>query len=157
MTDDNKNRTPAGKVMEELIIAILRNFFLLRAVGKQTGTVTSWGGGYWGLLRSLKLEGAQTVPQLARSRSVSRQHIQKLANEMLQDGVIELVDNPAHKRSKLLHLTPKGEIILQELSAKIALDAENLAQKIDIEDLQIAFKVMELLSSELDKMIKDSS
>jgi hypothetical protein len=46
---------------------------------------------------------------------------------------------------------------LQELSAKIALDAENLAQKIDIEDLQIAFKVMELLSSELDKMIKDSS
>jgi DNA-binding MarR family transcriptional regulator len=56
------------------------------------------------------------MPHIARYRYVPRQSVQKLANKMLAVGVIELVNNPAHKRSKLLRLTPKREAIFQELS-----------------------------------------
>ena len=42
-----------------------------------------------GLMRSLKLEGAQTVPQLARARPVSQKHIQKLASEMINEVVLD--------------------------------------------------------------------
>ena len=135
--------------MQELMIETISAFFLLRAAGKRMGAVTAADGGYWGMLRSLKLEGAQTVPQIARSRPVSRQHIQKLANQMLADGVIELVDNPAHQRSKLLRLTPQGETVFEEISERLAQAAEELAQDIDIAELQVSVKVLRQLSQKL--------
>jgi len=50
-------------------------------------------------------------------QSVSRQHyIQKLANELIEEGLLEMIENPAHKRSKLMRVTPSGEQKLEELS-----------------------------------------
>jgi DNA-binding MarR family transcriptional regulator len=151
MTEKKMIRTTAGKAVQELVTETTYLFFLLRAAGKRTGAVTTSDGGYWGMLRSLKLEGSQTVPQIARSRPVSRQHIQKLANEMIADGVIELVDNPVHQRSKLLRLTPKGEVAFQEITERIAQEAERFAQDIDIDaaELEIAVKVLRQLREKL--------
>ena len=61
------------------------------------------------LLRSLDKHGEQTVPQLARDRSVTRQHIQTLVNQLADAGYIEFVENPAHKRSPFVRLTPQGK------------------------------------------------
>src|SRR5579884_1073083 len=61
-----------------------------------------------GVLQDLMREGARTVPQLARRRSCSRQHVQALVNRLRADGLAELVDNPDHRRSRLVRLTPAG-------------------------------------------------
>lgn len=135
--------------MQELMLEIISAFFLLRAAGRRIGAVTAADGGYWGVLRSLKLEGDQTVPQLARSRPVSRQHIQKLANTMIADGVIELVGNPAHKRSKLLQLTPKGEAVFQEISDRIVQEAEVFAQDMQSEEVEVSIRVIRQLCEKL--------
>jgi DNA-binding MarR family transcriptional regulator len=66
-----------------------------------------------GVLRSLDRLGPQTVPQLARARPVSRQHIQTIVNGLLEDGLVATEENPAHRRSFLLRLTPKGKRQLQ--------------------------------------------
>jgi DNA-binding MarR family transcriptional regulator len=52
--------------------------------------------------------GALTVPQIARERSTSRQNIQILVDRLAAQGRIELVTNPAHKRSDLVRLTERG-------------------------------------------------
>ena len=157
MTSQEKtNLALAEKVMEELMTETIATFFRLRAMGQQIGAVTPNGSGYWGLMRSLKQEGAQTVPQLARSRPVSRQHIQKLANNMIAEGVIELVHNPAHKRSKLLRLTSKGETVFQELNQQIAKVAINLAEDMDVQELQIAVKVLKQIREKLKDIPSDS-
>lgn len=149
MPENQSHETTASEAMQELVVETIAAFFLLRATGRRIGAVTATDRGYWGMLRSLKLEGAQTVPQIARSRPVSRQHIQKLANEMIADGVVELVNNPAHKRSKLLQLTPKGEAIFQEITARIAQAAAGLSQDIDAADLQVAVRVLRQLGTKL--------
>ena len=149
MPENQSDKTTASEAMQELVVETIAAFFLLRATGRRIEAVTAADGGYWGMLRSLKLEGAQTVPQIARSRPVSRQHIQKLANEMIADGVVELVNNPAHKRSKLLQLTDKGETIFQEITARIAQAAAGLSQDMDIADLQVAVRVLRQLSAKL--------
>ncbi len=157
MTSQEKtNLALAEKVMEELMTETIATFFRLRAMGQQIGAVTPNGSGYWGLMRSLKQEGVQTVPQLARSRPVSRQHIQKLANHMIAEGVIELVNNPAHKRSKLLRLTSKGETVFQELNQQIAKVAINLAEDMDVQELQIAVKVLKQIREKLKDIPSDS-
>lgn len=61
-----------------------------------------------GILRGLRRHGAQTVPNMARLRPVSRQNVQLLVNRLLEAGLVELVENPAHKRSQLVRLTPEG-------------------------------------------------
>lgn len=146
-------RTKAGQAIEDLIIEIVATFFLLRAEGMRIGVVSPSGEGYWSVLRLLKIYGPQTVPQLARYRYVPRQSVQKLANEMLNDGVIELVNNPAHKKSKLLRLTPEGDIVFQEMSDRIAKLAETLAKQQDAAQLQNAADVVKKLHEQLREML----
>lgn len=149
MAEQAVNRTPAGEAIEELIVEIVATFFLLRAEGMRIGVVSSAGEGYWSVLRLLKVNGAQTVPQIARYRYVPRQSVQKLANEMLADGVIELVNNPAHKRSKLMRLTAKGEAVFAQLSERIAMLTETLGAQEDANKLQNPVAVVKHLHEQL--------
>jgi len=156
MTKKTVTRTPLGKALEDLMVETTYTFFLIRAEGTRIGTYMP-SGSYWGILRSLKLEGPQTVPQIARSRPVPRQSIQKLANEMVGMGLIEFVDNPAHQRSKLLRLTPDGEATLQEMRERIAQEmehfAQHFAQDMGITELQTAVSVMARLREKLKRIV----
>jgi DNA-binding MarR family transcriptional regulator len=61
------------------------------------------------VLEFLQTQGPTPVPRIARSRGVSRQHIQTIVNELLDEGLVELRDNPAHRRSCLVALTAVGD------------------------------------------------
>ena len=65
-----------------------------------------------GILRILQTTGAQSVPQIARTRLTSRQNIQISVNRLQAQGFVELRPNPAHKRSALVSLTEKGKASL---------------------------------------------
>ena len=61
------------------------------------------------VLEALVRDGAQSVPGIARARLVSRQHIQKLVDDLAGKRLIEFRPNPAHKTSPLVDVTIKGE------------------------------------------------
>ena len=110
-----RRRTAAGSIADskaeavaQLILEVAQCFFRIRALGQKTGLITSWGGGAFGFIRSLALLGPLTVPQIAQMRPTSRQRMQRLADELAAEGLVEFVDNPRHQRSKLVRLTPKG-------------------------------------------------
>lgn len=84
-------------------------------------------GGYRGILRILKAEGPLTVPQMARKRAVSRQHIQMLVNRLATDNFVQTISNPANKRSPLVALTARGGQFVEEMDqreAKLLLKSE---------------------------------
>ena len=145
-------RSRAGDAMLGLALEITATFFRLRAAGKKVGAVTPAGGGILGLMRSLEIEGPQTVPALARSRPVARQHIQHLANEAAQQGLIEFIDNPAHKRSKLLRLTGEGRQFYAELMGRMATLAENLASDMEADEIESAAAVLRRLRGKLEQV-----
>lgn len=62
-----------------------------------------------GILEVLVLDGAQTVPAIARLRLVSRQHVQKLVDDLARKRLVEFLPNPAHKTSPLVDVTIEGE------------------------------------------------
>jgi DNA-binding MarR family transcriptional regulator len=64
--------------------------------------------GMRGVLEFVELRGPQTVPHIARSRSVTRQHIQGLVNALRGLGLVALEANPSHRRSALVRLTSRG-------------------------------------------------
>ena len=70
------------------------------------------------ILETLTERGPMTVPDMARLRPVTRQHIQSLVNPLLDLGYVEAGDNPAHRRSKLIAITPEGERVFQAMRAR---------------------------------------
>ncbi|MEJ2121724.1 MAG: MarR family transcriptional regulator [Alphaproteobacteria bacterium] len=141
--------SPGGEAMFELVFATARAFFRLRAAGARIGAITPWGGGLIGMMHSLKWGGPQTVPQIARARPVSRQRIQKLADEMAAEGLIEFVDNPAHKRSKLVRLTAKGEAAYDELRAAMLALCEEMAADMDAGQIETARAILDDVARKL--------
>ncbi len=137
----------------DLALAVMNGvpwlYFRLQAEGEKIGAVNSQRGGIWGLLNSVITQGPQTVPQIARARPVSRQHIQKLANEMLAEGLIRFVPNPAHKRSQLIEATPKGIDAYSRMNSSLGELADALGGTFSKEELFIAASVIERMRAGL--------
>ena len=84
-------------------------------VGEQLHADESVTLGMRAVLEFLLRNGSTTVPDIARSRSVTRQHIQILVNDLLQQDLVVREDNPLHKRSSLVTLTKEGERVIQRM------------------------------------------
>jgi DNA-binding MarR family transcriptional regulator len=131
------------------MLEVAQCFFRIRAVGQKTGLITSWGGGTFGFMRSLALLGPLTVPQIARMRPTSRQRMQRLANELAAEGIVEFIDNPKHRRSKLVRLTPKGDARYQELNARLLSIASTVGVALSERDILETTEVVRQLGDEV--------
>jgi DNA-binding MarR family transcriptional regulator len=69
----------------------------------------------WQLL-SVVSDGTWTVPQAARRLGVSRQAVQRVADDLDAEGLLVYVANPHHRRSPLLELTTSGHTALNSIT-----------------------------------------
>lgn len=149
-------RTGAGppvdakaEAIAELMLEVAQCFFRIRAVGQKTGLITSWGGGAFGFMRSLALLGPLTVPQIAEMRPTSRQRMQRLADELAADGLVTFIDNPKHRRSKLVQLTRKGDARYSELNARLLLIASTMCAALSNADIRKATGIVRQLGDDV--------
>lgn len=138
-----------GEVIADLMLEVAQFFFRLRAVGRKTGLITNWGAGTFGFMRSLALIGPLTVPQIAQMRPTSRQRMQRLADELAAEGLVEFVDNPKHRRSKLVRLTPKGAARYRDLDARLLEIASTMGGDLSEADLRKTGEIVRQLSDEV--------
>jgi DNA-binding MarR family transcriptional regulator len=138
-----------GEAIAELMLEVAQCFFRIRAVGQKAGLITRWGGGAFGFMRSLALSGPLTVPQIAQMRPTSRQRMQRLADELAAEGLVEFIDNPKHRRSKLVQLTPKGLSRYRALNVQLLAIASTLGVNLSERDIRKASESVRRLSDEL--------
>ena len=94
-----------------------------------------WPSGVRSILLILGRTGVQTVPEIARERSTSRQNIQIIVNRLKRAGLADLEINPAHKRSVLVRLTERGKVLLQHLEEAETTFQESVLAELSAEDL----------------------
>lgn len=140
--------TGNGEAVADLMLEVAQFFFRLRAVGQRTGLITGWGGSGFGFMRSLALIGPLTVPQIAEMRPTSRQRMQRLADELATEGLVEFIDNPRHRLSKLVRLTPKGDARYRELSAGFLAIASKMGAELTEADICKTIEIVRRLSNE---------
>jgi len=138
-----------AEAVAALMLEVAQCFFRIRALGQKTGLITSWGGGAFGFMRSLALLGPLTVPQIAGMRPTSRQRMQRLADELAAEGLVEFADNPNHRRSKLVRLTPKGEARYRELNARLLSIASTLGVALSEADIRKTIEIVRHLSDDV--------
>ena len=151
-----RRRTGAGPIVDskaeaiaELMLEVAQCFFRIRALGQKTGLITSWGGGGFGFMRSLALLGPLSVPQIAQMRPTSRQRMQRLADELAAEGLVEFIDNPKHRRSKLVQLTPKGDARYRELNARLLAIASTMVVALGEPDIRKTTEIVRQLSGDV--------
>ena len=137
------------EAIADLMIEVTQFFFRIRAVGQRTGLITSWGGGAFGFLRSLALLGPLTVPQIARMRPTSRQRMQRLADELLAEGLDKFIDNPKHRSSKLVQLTRKGNQRYREMNARFVAIASTMGVTLGEGEIRKTTEIVRQLSAEV--------
>ena len=131
------------------MLEVAQCFFRIRAVGQKTGLITPWGGGAFGFMRSLALLGPLTVPQIAEMRPTSRQRMQRLADELAAEGLVEFIHNPRHRRSKLVRLTPEGGARFRELNARLLSIASTVGVTLSEADIRGAIEIVRYVSADV--------
>jgi DNA-binding MarR family transcriptional regulator len=109
------------------------------------------------VLESLYRKDLQTVPEIAKGKGVSRQHIQMIMNSLTEDGFVQQVDNPQHKRSPQFQLQEAGRSIFEETQRREAEPIGQLAQALPLENLPETIGLLEKLNTELTQQIEKGS
>lgn len=128
-----------------VVDATRRLFHQLRAAASEVHGQGELTAARRGVLESLARDGPRTVPELARARPTTRQHIQVVVNALLADGLVERLDNPAHRRSKLVRVTAAGAATMAAMAAREAAIYAELAPGLSAAELGRAVRTLESL------------
>jgi DNA-binding MarR family transcriptional regulator len=117
--------TTAGRVdaLLAMIEATTAVFHGLRALavevhGPEAACMSPGQASGRGVLYELLELGPRSVPEMARQRLVSRQHVQVVVNVLLENGLAASIDNPSHRRSSLVGLTPRGSRVAKAMKRR---------------------------------------
>ncbi|MEO2096693.1 MAG: MarR family transcriptional regulator [Brachybacterium sp.] len=95
--------------LAEVYVALGPVYRRVARLVEQDEQVSGLSVGVRNVLDQLRRDGERTVPQLARAQDLSRQYTQRMVDQAASDGLVELTPNPAHRRSRLVRLTPAGD------------------------------------------------
>ena len=101
------------------------------------------------------VDGPRTVPDIARSKSVTRQHIQLLVDELAASDLVELNPNPAHLRSPLIALSRKGEALFASMRKREAPLIERLAAGLDARKAAATVQTLAALRRRAEELLRE--
>lgn len=106
------------------------------------------------VVEALYESGEQTVPHIARSKSVTRQHIQVIVNDLVEAGLVVTRANPGDKRSPLVALTKKGRTVFERMRQREKTVFVELTRAFARCDLDATLTTLNTLHSYLDSKLK---
>jgi len=140
------SHTASGEVLTALIIPIIQ----LNAHFGRAGEAIARTGGQT-LARWLVLEAVATAPapvaQIARGMGLTRQSVQRIADLLARDRLTAYAENPAHERSKLVRITPRGQRALRTIQAAQRVWANRVGAEVGEADLRQTSRVVDRLAT----------
>jgi DNA-binding MarR family transcriptional regulator len=136
----------AAKTIPLLVADIYDAAGALRQRGDRIAAIAGQTQARWQVLSVLS-EGDWTVPNIARRLGVTRQAVQRTADQLSRDGSIEFEANPNHERSPFARPTPAGLTALAATTAAASDWNEHAATELKASDLDIARSVLQTLST----------
>ena len=107
-----------AEALKELLIEVTLLHWHVAAASRALAGPRDLTNAQVSILRSVDASGPQTVPQLAEARAIARQPVQRSIDALASLGLVSLVENPRHKRSRLVSLTATGRRRLQEMERR---------------------------------------
>ena len=133
--------TEPAKALSELVVHVFRLDGVLRTVGDSMSAPSGQTTARWRVLAALD-HGPLTVAEIARAWWLARQTVQRLADTLDEEGLVAYGPNPAHRRAKLVTLTPAGRAALTDIRAAQQHWADTVGAQISESDLRTANRIL---------------
>lgn len=143
--------TREGAVMTELVLETFRLNGRLLASGDRLVEPLGLSSARWQVLGAIHFaETPQPVAWLARSMGLSRQGVQRIANELEKDGLIAFQPNPHHRRASLVVLTDTGRETYAVADRRQTEWVNTISRDFGVDEIQCALNVMSAMRAILE-------
>ncbi|MBV8185616.1 MAG: winged helix-turn-helix transcriptional regulator [Alphaproteobacteria bacterium] len=144
-------RTPAGDALSDLILDLFRLNNLLATAGDRLVARLGLTSTRWQTLGAIVAsERPLPVAWLAREMDAHRQNVQRIVNDLRQEGLVAFTANPHHRRAQLVVLTEKGR---RTFDAAMRLQApwiNNLSDGLSLKDIAAFHRTILVLRQRLE-------
>ena len=144
----NQPTATSAAAMTELVLQIFRVNGLLLAVGDDLTRDLGLTSARWQVLGALA-DGPLTVAQIARNMGLKRQSVQRLVDVLSEQGILELEDNPHHRRAKLVRLSEAGQRKYEQISKIQVRWVSSVSRDVDVQALSAAVTLLRNLEVRL--------
>lgn len=142
------SRPPLGQT----ILAVRRLFHVLAGAAERSHADLGLTASMCAVMEVLHGRGPRTVPQVAREKGVSRQHIQTVVNALLAAGLVECLDNPDHLRSPMVNLSAAGTRAYEAIRRRESRLLADMAKRIPGSDLEVTLNTLNAMEKELNRL-----
>ncbi|MDP6617515.1 MAG: MarR family transcriptional regulator [Gammaproteobacteria bacterium] len=92
-----------------------------------------------------------TVSEIARIMGVSRQNTQRTTDTLVENGLVEYLPNPHHRRAKLVSVTDQGRVLVEKLTQLGAEWFKDVADGLNHSENLAALKTLHKLRAKINE------
>jgi DNA-binding MarR family transcriptional regulator len=145
-----RTHTAAGAAFTELVLEIFRLNGRLLSSGDRLTRTLGLTSARWQVLGTLRAApGPITVAQIARNMGLQRQSVQRTVDLLTAEGLVRMIDNPNHRRARLVVMTGAGRAVLRKASRLQTRWANDIADNTDAGEIRSACRVLQRLRQRL--------
>ncbi len=137
--------TPEGAAVTELILTLFRANGRLLRVGDSMGRDLGLTSARWQVLGAIT-DTPRSVAQIARYFESTRQGVLWVVTALVKEGLVELIDNPDHKRAKLVRFSERGGQVYAEMLRRQIEWVNALSAQFDLGQIHSAISLLERVS-----------
>jgi DNA-binding MarR family transcriptional regulator len=144
-------RTPAGEALSGIVLDLFRVNSLLSTAGDRLVAPLGLTSARWQTLGAMVTAARpQPVAWLARDMGANRQNVQRIVNDLHEDGLVAFEVNPHHRRAQLVVLTEKGRRAFEAAMDLQAPWINRLAEGLSIKDIETVHRVVTAMRQTLE-------
>jgi len=140
-----------GAAFTELVIELFRVNGAMIASGDAMTRDLGMTSARWQVLGAVGKE-PKTVAAAARQMGLTRQNVQRIADWLVESGIADFIDNPNHRRAKLVTLTKQGMALRQQLGVRQVIWANAVAERFSAAELAATTEILRRLKKTLERL-----
>jgi DNA-binding MarR family transcriptional regulator len=143
-------RTPSAETLTNLVLTLFRVNNSTLVWGDRLVRPFGLTSARWQIMGAIAYaDRPQPVAWLARDLGANRQNVQRIVNELVQEGLLGFEINPHHKRAQLVVLTAAGKRAYDNALQAWDPAANDLVRDLSPDDLGTALRVLSVLRDRL--------
>jgi DNA-binding MarR family transcriptional regulator len=146
-------RTPAGESLTRVMLDLFRLNSGILTAGDRLVEELGLTSARWQILGAITAaERPQPVAWLARDLGANRQNVQRIVNDLAEDGLVSFEPNPHHRRAQLVVLSDKGRHAFEAAMNLQAPWVNRLSEGLTVKEIEAAHRVVMRLQQNLEEM-----
>ncbi len=143
-------RTPSAETLTDLILTLFRVNNATLVWGDRLVRPFGLTSARWQIMGAIAYaDRPQPVAWLARDLGANRQNVQRIVNELVQEGLLQFENNPHHKRAQLVVPTAVGKRAYDDAIRSWDPAADDLAKGLSSDELATTLRVLSVLRNRL--------